>query len=61
AAASDTATAAALLDGLAQAHPGVTARIVNEPEGSPVAQALTALGCEESSAQYEQHWAVRQR
>ncbi|MDB4895134.1 MAG: Acetyltransferase, gnat family protein [Firmicutes bacterium] len=61
AAASDTATAATLLDGLAQAHPGVTVRIVNEPEGSPAAQALTALGCEETSAQYEQHWAVRQR
>ena len=55
AAASDEA-AAALVSALGAAAAGRAARVVNEPEGSPVHRALLAAGWSEQSAQWEMHW-----
>jgi ribosomal protein S18 acetylase RimI-like enzyme len=45
--------ARALLNSLAARYPGLGLSAVNEPEGSPLHQALLALGCTEARAQWE--------
>ena len=52
----DAASAGALAGGLARAYPGRDFRIVNEPEGSPLADAFARAGLAEVMAQYEMHW-----
>jgi hypothetical protein len=56
AATSDTAAARALVAGLARDYTGRECRVVNEPEGSPLADALARAGLAEVMAQYEMHW-----
>lgn len=53
AAAEGVSEAAALLQAVCALHPGSRLFLVNEPEGSPVHRAATALGLEEVNAQYE--------
>lgn len=55
AAAVDRAAADALARGLAARVPGAAATLVNEPERSPVRDALEALGLAETRAQWEMH------
>jgi GNAT superfamily N-acetyltransferase len=45
----------ALLAALASRHPGEAVTIVNEPDGSPIHRALTALGAVEKLGQHEMH------
>jgi ribosomal protein S18 acetylase RimI-like enzyme len=56
AAAESDEAAAALASALGAAAAGRPARLLNEPEGSPVHRALLAAGWTEESAQWEMHW-----
>lgn len=57
AAAADEAAGTALLAALAARHPGRTAMVTNEPDGSPMLRALQAAAFEQPHAQYEMHLA----
>lgn len=54
--AADAPAAQALADELAVEYGGLTCRVVNEPEGSPLVAALAARGLVEVLAQHEMHW-----
>lgn len=56
AAASDATAARALVARLARDYAGRECRVVNEPEGSPLLDALARTGLAEVMAQYEMHW-----
>jgi ribosomal protein S18 acetylase RimI-like enzyme len=56
AAASGEAEAGALVTALAACQPGATVTLSNEPQGSPLNQAMLALGVREHDTQYEMHW-----
>lgn len=58
AAALGQAEAGELVQALARLHPGRTVTLVNEPEDSPIHQALTDLGCAEVRAQWEMRLAL---
>jgi ribosomal protein S18 acetylase RimI-like enzyme len=55
-AAAEAAAAAELVLALAGTFPGGEVLLVNEPDGSPVQQALFMAGCSEPLAQHEMHW-----
>jgi len=52
----DRAATETLVQTLAHRFPGLPVSLVNEPEGSPLHQTLTALGCTEPRAQWEMRW-----
>lgn len=52
----DGSAARTLVAGLAHEHAGRVCRLVNEPEGSPLVDALAEAGVREVMAQYEMHW-----
>jgi hypothetical protein len=58
AAACNAAAAHRLVAGMASEYPGRELRLVNEPEGSPLADTFASAGLVEVLAQYEMHWAT---